>query len=1168
MKKKKVLTLFVVQCVVAVVLMVAIGVGSGIAFYYENEISSVLAPPIVEQESLSVAAEEGQKMSARIMEEGSVLLRNENKTLPLSADISKVNVFGWHSIDWLYGTGGGMVSSGGVLPEDDDFSKNVDFYKALNEYGIEYNEDLYQMYRKYFSPYYLGREWKVGDITSAMNLVEPRIDDKKYYSDTLLNGAKAYSDTAFMVISRLCGEGGDCPKSQPKEGPNGTSVDNSRHFLEISEEEELLLTYLGANFENVIVLINTCNQFELGFLESIPGIDACLYVGYTGTRGAIKIPSLLYGDVSPSGKLTDTFAYDLFTNPSVIWTTTAYEGSNTGDHMDKMQGVYIGYKWYETADVMNLWSAENGYENGYDGVVQYPFGFGMSYTTFEWTVDDIKVDGTSVATDSAKITESSVIEFTVTVKNTGDTAGRDVVEIFGTAPYTPGGIEKSAVELVGYGKTNVIEPKASETIVVTVNMYDIASYDCYDKNGNGIKGYELDKGKYTFKLSTDSHTVNTVSYKGESIRGEFDFILNETKHIAIDPVTKQPVKNLFTGEDAVDIVPIDDTTSTFTPDIPWLTRESFPTPEELKEAVKRKRQKNPALANYDKASYARWQEWDNATVDVFGNPVEQTKPIWGASGNKKLAENGVITELGKKLGADYDAPEWEDVLNQVKFSEALDVINKYYGSKAIDSVGKPRLIDLDGPTQVRGYNTAPRGTGYPSMVVIAQTWNQRLAYEFGQSFGNDMKVVGVTGLWGFACDLHLDAFFGRNNESPSEDPFLAGTTMANAVRGVNTRGRYTFLKHFAVYQSSVDQTFMSEQTLRETYLKAFRKAFVDGGALGTMTSYQSVGAEISNYSQGLITGVLRGEWMFKGSITSDASAGMDFLIEGLIRVGGNYGMGVSLGATGMTYSESATAGRMQNKMREAVHQILYTWLRTDYNERIYLETADDNNTYFSSVSINSWEWWKPFLWSLDAVFACVVVFWLLCATVDFVNKVKQPAVNSAITQNGDAELLANIRTEQSAADVVNQYIVDEKQEESATEQESETDFTAMAQASDAADEAATAELPTEQPVERPRRIKPTPEERAAQSQEVGEEPKKQKNPPIKRTPEERAQLLEERAEKQIERAEKGRERAEQAAKKAEELKAKADSIRIKAAETRSKSKVVTDSANENKEDNR
>ncbi len=300
------------------------------------------------------------------------------------------------------------------------------------------------------------------------------------------------------------------------------------------------------------------------------------------------------------------------------------------------------------------------------------------------------------------------------------------------------------------------------------------------------------------------------------------------------------------------------------------------------------------------------------------------------------------------------------------------------------------------------------------MVVIAQSWNQRLAYEFGQSFGNDMKAVGVTGLWGFACDLHLDAFFGRNNESPSEDPFLAGTTMANAVRGVNTRGRYTFLKHFAIYQSSVDQTFMSEQTLRETYLKAFRKAFVDGGALGAMTSYQSVGAEISNYSQGLITGVLRGEWKFKGSITSDASEGMDFLIEGLIRVGGNYGMGVSLGATGMTYSESVTTGRMQNKMKEAVHQILYTWLRTDYNERIYLETADDDNTYISSVSINSWEWWKPFIWSLDAIFACVVGFWLLCATTNFVSKIKQTAASNAVGKNSDAEAAKNKAVETRA----------------------------------------------------------------------------------------------------------------------------------------------------------
>lgn len=980
--KKKGLIPLIIKYAVCIVMAVILIVGTNIAFYYEAEINSVLAQPIVDKTKLNQTTAEGQKMSARIIEEGTVLLRNENSTLPLSPETDgKVNVFGWHSIDWLYGTGGDDVSSGGVLPEDNDFEKNIDIYKALNEYGIEYNEELYNMYYRYYKPFNLGRGLKVGEMVKAAKLVEPDISDKNYYSDALLTNAKEYSDTAIMVISRLCGEAMSCPNNQPKDGPKGTTTSTDRHFLELSTEEEALLTYLGANFKNVIVLMNTCNQFELGFLETIPGIDACMYVGYTGTRGAVGIPKLLYGETSPSGRLVDTFAYDLFTNPSNVWSSMSY--TDGGSYMDKVAGIYLGYKWYETADVMGLWSAANGYEKGYEGVVQYPFGYGLSYTDFEWTVDDVKVDEKSVA-KGAEIKENSKIEFTVTVKNTGEAKGKEVVEIFGTAPYTKGGIEKSAVELVGYGKTNELDPGASETIKVTVDMYDIASYDCYDKNKDGHTGYELDKGDYIFKLSKNSHVVNTVNYNGKAEKGEFSFNLAETKHIDKDPVTGQTVKNLFTGDDAIDIIPSDDTTSTFTPDTPWFTRSDFPKPSDF-DALKKSRKKNPALSGQNNESSARWSEWDKETVDVFGNEVNQTKPTWGASGDKKLAVNGVITDLGKKLGADYNAPEWEEVLNQITFDEALRQINKYYGSKEIASVGKPSLTDLDGPAQIKGYSKAPRGTGYPSMVVIAQTFNQKLAFEFGQSFGNDMKSLGVMGLWGFACDLHINAFFGRNNESPSEDPFLAGTTMANAVSGVNTRGRYTFLKHFAVYQSSVTHTFMSEQTLRETYLKAFRKAFVDGGALGAMTSYQSVGAEISEFSQGLLIGVLRGEWQFKGSITSDANMERHYKLEGLIRCGGNFGMGMELGRTGITYSESATTGRMQNRMREAMHQVLYTWLRADYNERTYQETAKDN-TYISSTSINSWVWWKPFLISLDIVIGCLIVYFIISATTGFVEK--------------------------------------------------------------------------------------------------------------------------------------------------------------------------------------
>ncbi len=987
--KKKGFTSLTIKYVASIAMVTILAVGTKIAFFYEPEINSLLVQPIVDKTELEQTSVKGQKMSASIVEEGSVLLKNDNNTLPLNKENTpKVNVFGWHSIDWIYGTGGDQVGSGGVLPEDDDFSKNIDLYDALDDYGVEYNRDLYDMYHNYFKPFYLGRGLKVGKINDSNYLVEPDINDKNYYSDTLLNDAKSYSDTAIMVISRLCGEGGSNPTNQPKEGPKGKTTDNSRHYLELSTEEESLLTYLGANFENVIVLINNCNQMELGLLETIPGIDACMYVGYTGTRGAISLPKLLYGDATPSGRLVDTFAYDLYTNPSVIWNTPIWS-STDGSYLDKVAGIYIGYKWYETADAMGMWTAANGYEKGYEGVVQYPFGHGLSYTDFEWTIDDIKVDDVSVSKGAA-IKEDSKIEFTVTVKNIGEIKGKDVVEIFGTAPYINGEIEKSSVELVAYGKTNEIEPGASETIKITVDMYDIASYDCYDKNNNGHKGYELDKGEYVFKLSKNCHIVNQVNYKGTVEKGEFNFNLAETKSIDKDPVTKQTVKNLFTGKDTIDMVPIDDTTDTFDPKIPWLTRSKFSTPSELLSLRKNyNRERNPILKGYDKKSYARWTEWDNQTVDKFGNEVNQTKPTWGATGDKMLAKNGIITELGKKLGADFNAPEWEEVLNQVTFQEALNVMNRYYGSKSIDSVGKPALQDYDGPSQIKGYNGAPRGTGYPSMVVLAQAWNQKLAYEYGQSFGEDMISVNVPGLWGFACDLHIDAFFGRNNESPSEDAFLAGTVMAKAVKGINTRGRYTFLKHFAVYNAYCDQTYMSEQTLRETHLKAFRKAFVDGGALGAMTSYQSVGAEQSNYSEALISGVLRKEWQFKGAITTDASAGADYQFEGLVRCGGNFGMNVALGVTGMKYSETETTGRMQNRMRESVHEILYMWLRADYNARTYQESGETDGKYISSTSINSWVWWKPFLISVDAVVGCVILYWLISATTGFIEKNKE-----------------------------------------------------------------------------------------------------------------------------------------------------------------------------------
>ena len=344
----------IVNFVLIVIIVVGVAVGNSIAFRYEGEINTLLAPPIVDEEAVQLSSSAGQEMSARIMEEGAVLLQNKDNTLPLDYNtVKKVNVFGWRSVDWIYGSEG-MNASGGVAPEDDDFEKNVDIYKALNKYGIEYNQQLYDMYYRYVKPDHQSANLKEVHISTLISLREPKITDRSYYTDDLLTYTENFSDTAIVVIGRMAGEGMNAnTTTQQKEG-SGVTDDNTRHYLEISTEEEALLRYCGETFENVIVLLNVANAFECGFLETIPGIDSCLYIGFTGTRAASAIPKLLYGEVSPSGRTVDTFAYDLFTNPANVFLGGLNYTDYNRSYSDNVENIYIGYKWYETADTEGI----------------------------------------------------------------------------------------------------------------------------------------------------------------------------------------------------------------------------------------------------------------------------------------------------------------------------------------------------------------------------------------------------------------------------------------------------------------------------------------------------------------------------------------------------------------------------------------------------------------------------------------------------------------------------------------------------------------------------------------------------------------------------------------------------------------------------------------------
>lgn len=944
-------------------------VGNLVLKNFEGEISTLLSPAIVDNESLNVSSQNGQEMAKKIMEEGATLLWNEDNTLPLDVNSdTKVNVFGWRSIDWIYGSEG-PNASGGVAPEDDDFEKNVDIYDALNDYGIEYNQKLVDMYYKFQQPDHQSANLKGQHISNLVPLREPNVNDREYYTEDLLSYSEDFSEVAIVTIGRMAGEGMNANTSkQVKKGPKSVD-DSTRHYLEISVEEEELLKYCGQNYDKVIVLLNVANPFECGFLETIEGVDACMYIGFTGTRAAAALPKLLYGEVSPSGRTVDIFPYDMFTNPANVWIGGQSYTDYSRSYVDYVENIYVGYKWYETADKEGIFNdISNEYGAGYEGVVQFPFGHGKSYNEYEWTVGEITVAPGSSITDKTKI------NIPVTVKNNGLYPGYDVVEAYVTVPYyghtQNSAIEKSHVTLVGFTKTNLLQPGAEVTVEVEIECEDFQSYDCYDKNGNGHKGYEMEKGDYVVSLRTDSHTIKTVNYNNDKVEGVFNYKVDETIKITHDSITGAPVGNLFTGEDAIDRTPLDANEGEFVADIPWFSRKSFLKPSQFKENYHRRAATPSAKTSGYTAEMA--VAWDNATVDEFGDPVPTTPVTWGEKNGLLVYKDGAITELGEKLGADFNAPEWESLLNQTTTNDFLTVINNYYGTKALASVGKPELKDLDGPAQIKGFNYAPRGTGYPTMVIVASTWNPKLAYEFGKSYGDDMKSVGVMGVWGWAMDCHRTAFFGRNHESPSEDSHLAGTIISRAVKGLHTRGRYCFIKHFALYGYGGDSHWLTEQAFRENYLKQYRDAFVVGGALGCMTTYQGIGTEHSETTVALLNGVLRKEWQFKGSITTDYIGNRAYC-DSIFRCTGNLGMGVSLGSlAGTKYDQTATP-RVQHRMRESIKNILYTWLRAAYYERTYEPEADEQ--YISSTSINSWVWWKPMVTSINVSVTTLLVLW-------------------------------------------------------------------------------------------------------------------------------------------------------------------------------------------------
>lgn len=819
--------------------------------------------------------EEAKELCTEIAEEGIVLLKNEENTLPLASK-SKINVFGWSSTNPVYGgTGSGSLS---------DAYPTVSLLDGLRDAGFEVNEELVNFYTEYRATRPMvgmwGQDWTIPEPTMA-----------DYDAAGIFESAKEFSDTAVVVIARSGGEGADLPYSITSEdtfseeggmfgasgvrySSNEDDIDPSKHFLELTNREIAMLDRVTSDYDNVIVIINAANAMELGFVNEYDSIKSVLFCPGTGQTGFEALGEILAGEVNPSGKTADTFVYDLTDTPTYnnfgAFTYDNMEDKAAESHgasvlpnfVNYTDGIYVGYRFYETAAVEGLIN--------YEEKVLYPFGYGLSYTTFSQEMGDI-------------VENNGTITIDVTVTNTGDVAGKDVVEVYYNPPYTNGGIEKAAANLVAFEKTDILEAGASQTVTVTFNVEDMASYDAYNE-----KAYVLEKGDYLISIRSDSHTI--IDEKAYAVAS--DVVYSEGR--STDEVA---VTNQFEAAEG---------------NVTYLSRENgF---ENYAEAVAA-----PTDYSMPEEYKAVFMNNSNYNPEDFNN-ASDVAPTVGASGTLKLAD---------LRGAEYDDERWEQLLDQLTVAEMDTMIAiGGYQTSAAASVGKVQTIDCDGPASINNNFTGKGSIGFPAAVMIASTWNKDIAERFGESIGKMADEMGVSGWYAPAMNTHRSAFAGRNFEYYSEDGLLAGKMAANAVIGAEKYGVYAYLKHFALNDQETNRTEMlctwsTEQAIREIYLKPFEISVKEGGAKAIMSAFNYIGAEPAGACSALLNTVLRDEWGFRGFVLTDYFGVYGYQDSDRMIRNGNDCMLVAYDTETNHLTDSTSATSLL-AMRQACKNIMYT----------------------------------------------------------------------------------------------------------------------------------------------------------------------------------------------------------------------------------------------------
>lgn len=848
---------------------------------------------------------EATELCAEIAEEGIVLLKNEN-ILPL-ADASNLNVFGWASTNPCYGgTGSGSLS---------DAYETTSLLQGLTNAGFKLNTELSDFYTAYRAD-----RPEVGMWSQDWTLPEPTADS---YTDEMMNAAKEFSNTAMVVITRVGGEGADLPTDVSAV----TYTDNSteykdfeagEHYLQLSQTEKDMLDLVCSNFDDVVLVYNGANAMELGFTKEYSQIKSVLWCPGTGQSGFEALGEIVAGTVNPSGKTSDTFVADLTATP-----TYNNFGSFNYDNMEEFKvtsknfitgedessypsfvnyvdNIYVGYRFYETAAVEGLID--------YDKEVVYPFGYGLSYTTFTQEMGTVtENDGT--------------ISFDVTVTNTGNTAGKDVVEVYYNPPYTNGGIEKAAANLIDFEKTQLLEPGASETITITFDVEDMASYD-----STGAKAYVLEEGDYLISVRSDSHTV--IAEQTYTVASTI--VYDENNNRSTDEIT---VTNQFADAQG---------------DVTYLSRaDQFANYAAATAA--------PASLSMADAVKATFMNNSNYNPEDYNNP-EDEMPVTGASNGLKLAD---------MRGLEYDDTKWESLLDQLTVSDMDTMIAiAGYQTSAAGSVGKLQTIDCDGPASINNNFTGTGSIGFPSAVMIASTWNKDIAMRFGESIGKMADEMGVSGWYAPAMNTHRSAFAGRNFEYYSEDGILGGYMAANAVIGAEKHGVYAYIKHFALNDQETNRcnmlcTWATEQSIREIYLKPFEIAVKDGGAKAVMSAFNYIGTTPAGADDALLNTVLRDEWGFRGFVLTDYFGVYGYMDADREIRNGNDAMLVAYDTetNHLTDKSSATSVKA---MRQACKNIMYTVV----NSRAY--DAENMTTGLQN--------WQIMAIIIDILFAGLIVF--------------------------------------------------------------------------------------------------------------------------------------------------------------------------------------------------